>query len=134
MSGAAESRFPEVMLGVSVALWAGFGLWLLLDPATLSNAEIDVETPTARAEVRAFYGGLELGVAAFLAWCLRDGSVRVGLVAALTVLLGVAVCRTAGVALEGFGVKPLIYALGASEWAGVAATWAATRTVAKRGA
>lgn len=129
---AAGGRFPEVVLGISAAVWAAFGVWLFADPAALSHVGVVVETPSARTEVRAFYGGLELGVAAFLAWCLLTDEVRAGLAAALAAILTVGLCRTAAAALERFEVSWLVLTLGAVELASTGLTLAAMRSLATR--
>ena len=119
--------FPRIALWISAATWAAFGLWLLIDPAALANAEVAVDTPTARTEVRAFYGGLELGVAAALAWLALRGSTADGLRVALVTLACVFVCRTLGVLIEGGDVRPIIWLLGAVEAVSAAITFAALK-------
>ena len=119
--------FPRITLWVSAAAWAAFGLWLLFDPAALANAEVAVDTPTARTEVRAFYGGLELGVAAALAWLALRGATADGLRVALVTIAGVFACRTLGAVLEGGGVRPIIWLLGSIELVSAAITLAALR-------
>ena len=48
-------------------VWLGFGVWLLLRPDDLLASFDAVSTPALRTEIRGFYGGLELGIAATLA-------------------------------------------------------------------
>jgi hypothetical protein len=52
---------------MTAGAFAGFGTWLLLRPQALSRVGVEVPSPTARAEIRAFYGGLEIGLAVFFA-------------------------------------------------------------------
>jgi hypothetical protein len=54
-------------LALTAAAFGGFGTWLLVKPDALGKVGVEVPTPAARAEIRAFYGGLELGMAAFFA-------------------------------------------------------------------
>lgn len=60
---------------------AGFGIGSLLNPGWLAGlVGLGLETTTARSDIRAFYGGIELALAVFLIWCLIDPSrVRLGL-------------------------------------------------------
>ena len=129
MSG---GRFPEVMLGVSAAVWVGFAAWLFANPAALSAVGVGVETPTGRAEVRAFYGGLEFGIGLFLAWCLFAGSLRAGLVASLIFLACAGLGRLAGAAMEGFDVGRAMYGFAAVELGTAVGTAAALWTLSKR--
>jgi hypothetical protein len=57
----------RLSLGLTAAAFGGFGAWLLVKPDALGKVGVEVPTPAARAEIRAFYGGLELGMAAFFA-------------------------------------------------------------------
>jgi hypothetical protein len=71
----------QVLLWVSGLGYAGFGVAFLVAPIrTMALAGIAMEGAVAAVELRAFYGGLELGlggliVAAALAERLRDGLV-----------------------------------------------------------
>jgi hypothetical protein len=52
---------------------AVIGFISLLDPvAFLGAVQIGVTEPGGAIELRAMYGGLQLGLAAFVFWCLRD--------------------------------------------------------------
>ena len=52
---------------------AVIGIISLLDPvAFLGAVQIGVTEPSGAIELRAMYGGLQLGLAAFVFWCLRD--------------------------------------------------------------
>jgi len=51
---------------------AGIGLLSLLDPVTfLGSVQIGVTDPSGTIELRAMYGGLQMGLAAFVFWCLQ---------------------------------------------------------------
>jgi hypothetical protein len=60
-------HLARLSLGLTAAAFGGFGTWLLFRPQALSAVGIELPTPAARAEIRAFYGGLELGMALFFA-------------------------------------------------------------------
>ena len=65
--------------------------------------------PTARIDVRATYGGFELGVSAFLFLCVaRSQWTRVGLVASGFAIAGFGFGRLGGIVLEG-GAEPLMW-------------------------
>jgi hypothetical protein len=95
-------RFARAVLVLSVLAWAGFGAMLLVWPERLAGVGLEVATPLARVEVRGFYGGLELGLAVFFAWCAMSvHRFRPGLVLCGLALGGTAAGRLVGIALEG---------------------------------
>lgn len=63
--------FDRVLLVLltSFVLLAGVGC--LFAPAVFAQQAEFSTTPSALTEIRAFYGGLQLGVGLFLVWCLR---------------------------------------------------------------
>src|SRR6478736_235157 len=62
--------FPNVVLALCAFGFLAFGLWLLVDPAgALGKIGIEARNATGLVELRAFYGGMELGLGLFLAWC-----------------------------------------------------------------
>jgi hypothetical protein len=105
-------NLARVILLLSAAAFAGFGVWGLAAPAgMLGMVEVTAVTPTARTELRAFYGGLELGIAVFLVVCLaRRDRVGIGLLASAITLTTVALARGTSAVLDG-PVSPLIYYL-----------------------
>lgn len=117
---------PRMVLGLSVLAWAGFGVWLYLAPEALAGVGLVADTALGRTEVRAFYGGLELGIAGFLGWCLVDPSrTRVGLVAAALLIGGTGLGRLSGVALEGFQTSGQMWGFVALELSAAAlSAWA----------
>jgi hypothetical protein len=96
------------------ALWAsalafgGTGLAFLLRPETMAAViAIDLRGTVSRADVRAVYGGLELGVAAFLLWAeRRPAAVRPALVALVALFGGLLLGRAASLALDGWPESP----------------------------
>ena len=109
--------------------FAGFGTAYALWPMAMA-ALTDIALPSnaARIDFAATYGGLQLGLATFLALCgRRPGWLGAGLVASGCVLLGLAIVRAAGVLWSG-GARPSIYAGLAIELGGATvALWAARR-------
>ena len=118
---------PRVLLALGAAVFGAFGLAFTLFPTALAAlVEIEAATPTARADLAATYGGLEVGLAAFQAWCLRRGAVRAGLVAAACGFGGLGVVRLGH--LLASGGSPFAWALLAAESVGLAlAVWGARR-------
>lgn len=90
-----------------------FGAWFLIDPISpLAAIGITVSGDPAATEFRAFYGGLELGLAAFLITAAFRPSWRMpGLWLALLSNGGIALGRLIGVAVDGVWVPFFTYAL-----------------------
>lgn len=113
--------FPQAVLALSALTFAGFGLAFTLLPARMAGF-VDIALPSgvARTDFRATYGGFELGLAAFLVWCLADATrVRAGLVASACALAGFAVVRLGGILLDD-AARPLMLVLLLAEVAGTA--------------
>jgi hypothetical protein len=59
--------FARVVLVFGALVFLGFGGWLLVEPGALARfVRVDTTDPITRTEIRAFYGGLELGLGLFL--------------------------------------------------------------------
>jgi len=56
----------RILVLLSAAIFLFFGAWLFAVPAALEGIGIKAITPEGRIDLRATYGGLELGLAAFL--------------------------------------------------------------------
>ena len=118
--------FPTVVLALCATGFFAFGLWLLIDPLTaLGKIGIHTSESTGVIELRAFYGGVELGVAAFLAMCAYKPEWReAGLWLVLFSNGGAGLARLLGIALAGtFGSYlgwALVWELGFSAMAGLA--------------
>lgn len=62
--------FSVFVLALAGLGFLGFGLWLLADPAGgLAGVGIAATTAAGLVELRAFYGGLEVGLGLFLLIC-----------------------------------------------------------------
>ena len=116
----------RAVLLLNAAAWAGFGLWLLMDPTGLGGVGLVVDSPLARIEVRGFYGGLELGIAAFLFWsAAAPRRVSAGLLLAALAVGATATGRLLGIALEGGHTTGLMWGFVALETtACVVSVWA----------
>lgn len=105
--------FPNVLLFLAGLGFLGFGVWLLIDPVGgLAQVQIAGQSAVGVIELRAFYGGLEVGLGAFLLACAaRPDWQRPGL---WLVLLGngcIGLTRLAGIALTGVFTPFFAYAL-----------------------
>ena len=89
-----------VFFGLSFGV---FGAWALVAPVSLAKlVHFSLETPGAITEIRAFYGGLEIGLAALL---LAGAAYRPLMPVALLALVigagGIALARVVGLLLDG---------------------------------
>lgn len=92
----------RIFLGLSVLIWLGYGAYCFLFPETLTEAAgLVASTPTALTELRAMYGGLQmgLGMIALLA-LLREELVRPALFALATVSIGLFSTRLMGAVID----------------------------------
>jgi len=109
-------KSPEQSLIIIAALiFTGLGVWFLITPTALAGIGIEATSASARTDIRATYGGFELGVAAFLFWCAyREDWHFMGLIAATLFAAGFGVGRATGILLEG-GATAFMWALLAVE-------------------
>ena len=95
----------EIVLTIGALAFAGFGIVLLIAPAKMRVVDLLPGSANARTEVRAMYGGLEIGIAIFLGLCLQyEDSIGPGLS-----LLVLTVGRVIGIVIERGRVSRLIY-------------------------
>ena len=92
------TRAAPLLLWFNALAFLAFGLAFFLNPVGMIGG-LDISLPTLRAEIeiRAFYGGLEIGFAAFLALAAGRASWRQpALVASALVLGATAATRIGG--------------------------------------
>ena len=91
----------QLAVWITAGIFGVFGVLFLVDPLRwLQVVELRAESGTAQAEVRAMYGGLELGIAAFLCWCaLSPARLMLGLDASAMLMLGLGGGRLVGLLL-----------------------------------
>ena len=77
----------KLAIGITAAAFAGFGTALLVKPDILKRIGIRADDPNARTELRAMYGGMELGFGAFFAIAALKPEWRVPALTAI--LLGI---------------------------------------------
>lgn len=96
--------FPKVLLWVSCGLFVAFGLGFILVPDFISMFVTGSApgTSSAMIDMRATYGGMALGIGLFFGLCAyRPGSVRLGLIASLLVMVSIAGGRLFGMIADG---------------------------------
>lgn len=105
-------RFADVVIFITAASWLGFAGWLGTNPGVLLPAfGVQESTPAMLTEVRAFYGGVELAIAAvmMILW-FREERFASLLVGGLP-LLGSATGRFLGLVIDGYSTTHLGFAL-----------------------
>lgn len=97
-----KNHVYAVLLLLNAAAFVFFGLkWLLSPEAMASGLGIRLTNADAVTDAQAVYGGLELGVGAFLGICaLRQRLQHAGLLAATLALSGLALSRGLGIVLS----------------------------------
>lgn len=120
-------NLPRLSLRLAAFGFAGFGVALLVRPTLLGALGIELGGAAAVTEIRAFYGGLELGLAAFFALAsTRDTWLRPALFAQAASLGAIVLARLAGMAVDG-SAEPLILLFAAAEGTGALLAIAALR-------
>ena len=125
--------FTRIVLGLSSLTFAGLGVSFLLDPVGMAAVvELEPTSALAVSDVRAVYGGLEIGLAWALGATLRSAStLRGGVILHNIVWGGLAGGRSLAFAL-GEGPDSFAWMLLGSEMVGlglgVAAWWAMRRS------
>jgi hypothetical protein len=112
-------RTPKLILRIASVGFFGFGIWALIDPGSmLEMVGSFLTAPAARAETRAFYGGLEIGFGLFLLISARrDDYVEPASLAATMIFFGCALTRALSMAWEPVFSFPLFFS-GLGEAAG----------------
>lgn len=107
--------FPKVVLWIDALIYAGLGAWLVVDPvASLAGVGVTVSAPAGVTELRAMYGGLELGLGAFLALtALRPAWREAGLWMAALSVGGLGLARGLSAALD--AASPMLWGFVALE-------------------
>jgi hypothetical protein len=93
----------KILVIAAALMFGAFGLLGMVAPLrTLELIHMQPKDVTAVGEVRARYGGFELGVAAFLVACLLDRwSLRAGLFLTTAIFLGAAAGRGKSALVDG---------------------------------
>jgi Domain of unknown function (DUF4345) len=111
-----------LVLAIAGLGFIGFGIAFLFWPdALLTGIGIQASSTQASIEIRAMYGGLELGLGIFLLSCLATARQRTGLWLSLASYGGLGLARLASMLLLGASSPFLVFAL---VWEGVVAALA----------
>jgi len=106
-----SSRIPTVAIFVTAASWAGFAIWLGVNPSALLPAfGVEASTPQMLTEVRAFYGGVEMAIAVAMIVLWRRGDLFAALLIGGLPLVGSATGRCVGLIVDGFSAIHLGFA------------------------
>jgi hypothetical protein len=120
-------RLPALSLSLAAVAFAGAGLAFLAAPGLLVLVDLAPATATARSDVRAVFGGLELGVGAWLALCARRPAWHgPALVAQALAFGGLAAARLLSLAVDGLP-RAVTFALWGPELGGLALALLALR-------
>jgi hypothetical protein len=105
--------FARILLWLAGLGFIAFGVAFLVDPlGTLRATGIAIDGDLAATELRAFYGGLEVGLGGFLiATDLIAGMRRTGLLLCSASYGSIGLARLLGIALAGAGTPFLWFAL-----------------------
>lgn len=118
----------RILLLAQICILAVFGLAYLLRPHEMSNLSgLLPLAPSAVTDVRAWYGGLPLGLALYLLLALREAQLRTALLLLLVLYGALALTRLLGLFLDGGAQQTFnLYAL-LFEAVSAALAWAARR-------
>ncbi|GEM_PF-2321303 len=106
-----SSRIPTVAIFVTAASWAGFAVWLGVNPGALLPAfGVEASTPQMLTEVRAFYGGVEMAIAVAMVLLFKRGELFAALLVGGLPLVGSACGRLIGLVVDGFSMTHLGFA------------------------
>ena len=113
----------RLFLIVQILILAGFGLAYFVRPQETANLSgMLLMAPAALTDVRAYYGGLQLGLAFLFAWFAWTQQMRTGLVLAMALYLPIVLFRSVAL-LRWWPVETATLALAVTEWLMLAAAF-----------
>ncbi|MEM9943782.1 MAG: DUF4345 domain-containing protein [Planctomycetota bacterium] len=120
-------KIPELFLCFLIIAFLGIGIVLLVLPEPiLAKVDIEFDTPTAKADIRADYGGCVLGITMFSIYCFRSRLIAIGLLCNGLILLGYALGRVYSLGVDGVPKAIIFYLLAFELICGIAALFLAT--------
>jgi hypothetical protein len=100
----------RIYLVLMAAMSIVFGVIYLVKPELMTDPMgFGQLAPTALTDVRATYGGFQLGMGIFLLWCLEASRIRTGLLLTLLTIAGVAGCRALGLFVIDRDISPVLH-------------------------
>lgn len=98
----APPRAAKIFLSILGALSVISGVYAALLPQQfVTPMGFDLLAPAALTDVRASYGGFQLGCGLFSLWCLNTARLHAGMLNAVLTLALIAACRVLGMLLDG---------------------------------
>ena len=105
-------RVAQIYLILMAVLSLVLGLVYLITPSSmLAPMGFGELRPSALTDVRANYGGFQIGTGLFMLWCLPRQRRRAGMLLALLLAAAITMSRVIGLALDGEVISPLRSAL-----------------------
>ncbi len=91
----------RVVLALSSAFVLLAGVACVVAPASFAQQAGLSAAPSALTEIRAFYGGLQVGIGCFLIWCIRQRTlIFAGLLLVAFVVGGAGIARVLGMLID----------------------------------
>ncbi|MEM8547289.1 MAG: DUF4345 domain-containing protein [Pseudomonadota bacterium] len=127
-------KLAAIILWLFGLITLAFGVWALLAPTQFAAlAHYGLDHPGAVTELRAFYGGVEIGLGVFwILGALRQPLTRAALVSMISIWSGVVIARGLGLVLDGSGSTTMLVVLGTEIAAVIGAAIALNRLPASQ--
>ena len=91
----------RIVLALSAAFVLFSGVACILAPTSLAQQAGLSVTPSSLTEIRAFYGGLQVGIGCFLMWCIRGRETTfAGLLLVAVAVGGAGMARALGMLVD----------------------------------
>ena len=129
MSGQMIQTISRVNLVIGALILAAYGVVFFARPSALGGlVGLEFTSPDAPVEIRAFYGGLELGIAGFLLACARDPKLlSAGLLFMAIAFSFAGAARVLGVLQYGVAGSAHLVVAGVELFAAAVSAWLRTR-------
>ncbi len=102
-------KISKIFLVFFALMAIATGLAYVFAPlAMTAPMEFGALTAPALADIRANYGGLQLGLGIFQLYCVKTFRIKLGLLVTLIVMTCVPLCRTLGFLLDGGATQTLL--------------------------
>jgi hypothetical protein len=97
-----EARMGRILVVLVGLVFVGVGAWALVDVRGIASfLGVTPAGPGSELELRAMYGGLEIGLGLFLLWCAANKStLRIGLLCTAATVGGLGLVRIVGIMMD----------------------------------
>lgn len=102
-------KLAKLSLLASAIGFAGFGIVLFIAPHLLERVGVAIMNPAGSIELRAFYGGIEVGLTAFFILAFKKEWILPGLTVQIATTGFIVFFRIASIVIENFNANPHIY-------------------------